>query len=93
MAAVDANVALDGVQEFVADAVERLALSLGGTHPTVVAGRRIMASLDAIPDDAVLVTEETLGAAIRRAWPSRRNTPAGSLLSAASILAALRSQP
>jgi alkylhydroperoxidase/carboxymuconolactone decarboxylase family protein YurZ len=52
-----------------------------------------MASLDAIPDGAVLVTEETLAAAIHRAWPYRRNTATASALSAASILAALRSEP
>jgi len=93
MPGVEIKAALDGAPEFVADAVEQLALSLGEAHPTVVAGRRIMASLAAIPDGAVLVTEETLAAAIHRAWPFRRNTPSGLGLSAASILAALRAQP
>ena len=74
MTGVDIKAVLDGVPEFVADAVERLALSLGATHPAVVAGRRIMVSLDAIPDGAVLVTEEALAAAIHRAWPHRRST-------------------
>lgn len=93
MARVEVKAALHGAPEFVAFAVEHLALSLGQTHPTVEAGRRIMASLDAIPDGAVLVTEETLAAAIHRAWPYRRNTATGSLLSAAVILAALRDEP
>ena len=93
MAGVEIKAALAGAPEFVADAVAHLALSLGETHPTVVAGRRIMASLDAIPDGAVLVTEETLAAAIHRAWPHRRNTPTASILSAATILAALRAEP
>ena len=69
MTGVDVKAALDGAPEFVAYAVEHLASSLGETHPTVVAGRRIMASLDAIPDGAVLVAEEMLAAAIHRAWP------------------------
>jgi hypothetical protein len=93
MAGVDIKAALDGAPEFVAYAVEQLASSLGETHPTVVDGRRIMASLDAIPDDAVLVTEETLAAAIHRAWPYRPRTATGLTLSAASILAALRTEP
>lgn len=93
MTGVDIKAALDGAPAFVADAVEHLALSLGETHPTVVAGRRIMASLDAIPDGAVLVTEETLAAALHRAWPSRRITASGLTLSAATILAALRAEP
>lgn len=93
MTASEIKAALDGAPEFVAIAVEHLASSLGETHPTVVAGRRIMASLDAIPDGAVLVTEETLAAAILRAWPYRRNTATGSVLSAATILAALRAEP
>jgi len=92
MSGVDIGTVLDGVPAFVADAVERLAPSLGETHPTVVAGRRIMASLEAIPHDAVVVTEETLAVAFHRAWPSRRNTPTGSALSAAVILAALRAE-
>lgn len=49
-------------------------------------------TLDAIPGGAVLVTEETLAAAIHRAWPDRRSTATGSALSAASILAALRTR-
>ena len=93
MTGVEIKAALDGVPEFVADAVGRLALSLGETHPTVVAGRRIMASLDAIPDRAVLVTEETPAAALHRAWPHRRNAATGLGLSAALILAALRAEP
>ncbi|MBF6605911.1 MAG: hypothetical protein IVW53_10060 [Chloroflexi bacterium] len=93
MTGVEIKAVLDGAPEFVADAVEHLALSLGEAHPTVVAGRRIMASLAAIPDGAVLVTEDTLAAAIHRAWPHRRNTAAGSVLSAATILAALRAEP
>jgi hypothetical protein len=93
MKGVEIKAALDGAPEFVADAVEHLALSIGETHPTVVAGRRIMASLDAIPDGAVLVTEETLAAALHRAWPYRRNTATATGLSAALILAALRAEP
>ena len=85
--------ALDGAPEFIAYAVEQLGLSLGEAHPRVVAGRRIMASLDAIPDGAVLVTEETLAAALHRAWPSGRSTATGLALSAALILAALRAEP
>jgi hypothetical protein len=93
MAGVEVKAALDGAPEFVADAVEHLALCLGETDPTVAVGRRIMASLDAIPAGAVLVTEETLAAAIRRAWPYRQKTSSGLALSAASILAALRTEP
>ena len=93
MSGVDIGTALDGAAAFVADAVELLAPSLGESHPTVVAGRRVMTSLEAIPDDAVLVTEETLAAAFQRAWPYRRNTPTGSALSAAVLLAALRAEP
>lgn len=93
MTGVEIKAALAGAPEFVADAVEHLALCLGETHPTVVVGRRIMASLDAIPDGAVLVTEETLAAAIHRAWPYRPRTASGLALSAASILAALRAEP
>lgn len=81
---------LDGVAEFIADAVDHLALSLGKEHPTVVEGRRILASLRTVPDGAVVITEETLAAALQRAWPYRRNTPAGMGLSAALIIAALR---
>ncbi len=93
MTGVEIKAALDGAPEFVAYAVEHLALSLGESHPTVVAGRRISASLEAIPEGAVLVTEETLAAAIHRAWPYRPKTASGLVLSAASILAALRAQP
>jgi hypothetical protein len=93
MKGVEIKAALEGAPEFVASAVEHLALCLGETHPTVAAGRRIMASLDAIPADAVLVTEETLAAAIHRAWPYRQKTASGLALSAASILAALRAGP
>ena len=93
MSGVEIRAALEGVPEFVADAVERLAPILGETHPTVMTGRRVMASLEAIPDDAVLVTEEMLTAAFQRAWPYRRNTPTGSALSAAVLLAALRAEP
>ena len=93
MTGVEIRAALDGAPEFVADAVDHLALSLGEAHSTVVAGRRIMASLDAIPSGALLVTEATLAAAIHRAWPSRRNTAKGLGLSAASLLAALLAEP
>ena len=93
MTAVEIKAALDGAPEFIAEVVEHLASSLGERHPTVVAGRRILASLDAIPDGAVLVTEETLAAAIHRAWPYRPKTATGLALSAASILAALRAEP
>jgi lysozyme family protein len=93
MTGVEIKAALDGAPEFVAYAVEQLALSLGETHPKVVLGRRVMAALDAIPADAALVTEETLAAAIHRAWPYRPRTASGLALSAASILAALRAGP
>lgn len=93
MSQLEIKAALDGAPEFVSDAVEHLAVCLGEAHPTVVAGRRIMASLDAIPDGAVLVTEESLAAALQRAFPFRRNTATGAGLSAAVILAALRTEP
>ena len=93
MSAVEIRAVLDEAHAFVADAVGLLASTLGETHPTVVTGRRVMASLEAIPGDAVLVTEETLAAAFHRAWPYRRNTPTGSALSAAVLLAALRAEP
>lgn len=93
MPEVEIKTVLDGAPEFVADAVGHLSSCLGEAHPTVVAGNRIMASLDAIPDDAVLVTEETLAAAIDRAWPFGRNTAKNLTLSAALILAALRTEP
>lgn len=93
MSGVEIEAALDGAPEFVASAVGHLSSCLGETHPTVIAGRRIMASLDAIPDGTVLVTEETLAAAIHRAWPYRPKTASGLALSAASILAALRAEP
>ncbi len=93
MKGVEIKAVLDGEPEFVADAVEHLSGCLGAAHPTVVAGRRIMASLDAIPDGAVLVTEQSLAAALQRAFPLRRNTATGLGLSAAVILAALRTEP
>jgi len=74
MSQLEIRAALDGAPGFVADAVAHLTVCLGQDHPTVVAGRRIVASLDAIPDGAVLVTEETLAAALQRAFPFRRNT-------------------
>ncbi|MES2210807.1 MAG: NUDIX hydrolase [Chloroflexota bacterium] len=45
------------------------------------------------PQGALMVTEETLAAAIGRAWPTGRNTPSNLVLSAASIMAALRTDP
>ena len=90
MSGVEIEAVLDGAPEFVASAVAHLSSCLGETHPTVVAGRRVIASLEAIPRGAVLVTEETLSAAIHRAWPYRQKTTSGLSLSAASILAALR---
>jgi hypothetical protein len=90
MSAVDIDAVLDGTPEFVAFAVEQLASSLGDEHPRVAEGRRALAALDVIPRSAVLVTEESLAAALRRAWPSGRNSPTGLALSAAVILAALR---
>ena len=44
-------------------------------------------------DGAMLVTEESLAAAIHRAFPARRNTESGLVLTAAVILAALRTEP
>jgi hypothetical protein len=93
MAGVQVTTALDEAPAFVAAAVEHLAACLGETHPTVVAGRRFMASLAAIPDGAVLVTEEALAVAIHRVWPFRRSTATVERLSAASLLAALRTGP
>lgn len=93
MAQVDVEAALGGALEFVAEAVEQLAPYLGDAHPTVAAGRRVMASLAAIPEGAVLVTEDSLAAALRRAWPIRRQTPSATGLSAAVLLAALRAEP
>jgi len=93
MTGVEIKAALDGAPELVADAVAHLALSLGATHPTVVAGRPIMVSLDAIPEGAVLVTEEALTAAIHRAWPYCPRTASGLGLSAALILPAIRAGP
>lgn len=91
MTDIDIRAALDGARDFVAEAVEHLSSSLGEADPTVLAGRRVMASLAAIPDDAALVTEESLAAAMQRAFPTRRNTASNVSLSAATILAALRS--
>jgi hypothetical protein len=93
MAGVEIETVLDGTPEFVADAVVHLAACLGEEHPTVLAGRRIMASLEDIPNGAVLVTEETLAAAIRRAWPISRANQSRLTLSAATIIAALRAGP
>ncbi len=76
MSQLEIRAALDGAPEFVADAVAHLAVCLGQDHPTVVAGRRIMASLDAFPDGAVLVTEESLAAALQQRLP----IPAGNYL-------------
>jgi hypothetical protein len=90
MSEVELKQALSGVPEFVAFAVEQLRSSLGEAHPQVAAGRAAMASLEAIPNGAMLVTEETLAAAMHRVWPLRRNTQAGLAVSAAAILAALR---
>lgn len=87
----DLQVALDGAPAFVAEAIEHLATALGESHPTVEAGRRLLAALAEIPDDAAVVTEGTLAAAIQRAFPARRNTRSNSSLTAATILAALRS--
>jgi hypothetical protein len=92
MAGVEIKAALVEAPEFVAEAVEHLRSCLGEEHPTVLAGRRVMASLAAIPDDAVLVTETTLAAAIHRAWPYRQKTQSNLALSAASIIAALRAE-
>ena len=92
MAVVDIQVALDGVPEFVTAAVEQLSASLGEADPMIESGRRAIAALGAIPADAVLVTEETLAAAMHRAWPLRRNTPTGLGLSAALLIAALREE-
>jgi hypothetical protein len=81
---------LDGAPDFVDDAVEHLAACLGDSHRLVLTGRRVTASLTAIPAGSMLVTEESLAEAIRRAWPYRQKTPSGLALSAASIMAALR---
>lgn len=92
MTEIEIKAVLDGAHEFIASVVEKLASSLGETHPTVAQGRRIMASLATIPEGAVLVTEESLAAAIHRAWPYRPRTPNALALSAASIIAALRAE-
>ena len=91
MTDTDIRTALDGARDFVAEAVDHLSSDLGEEDPLVVAGRRVLAALTEIPDDAAVVTEETLAAAIQRAFPARRNTPSNSSLTAATILAALRS--
>ena len=90
MTSVEIKTALDGAPEFIAAAVEHLATCLGENDPAVAQGRRAMAALDSVPDGALLVTEESLTAALHRAFPSRRNTESGAALSAATILAALR---
>jgi hypothetical protein len=89
---VEVKTALDAAPEFVAAAVAHLASCLGEDDPAVAQGRRAMAAIDSIPDGAVLVTEESLTAALHRAFPSRRNTESGAALSAATILAALRTR-
>jgi hypothetical protein len=91
--AADAGTALGGAQEFVDRAVEHLAACLGETHPLVGEGRRVGHSLAAIPADALLVTQESLAAAMQRAFPYRQRTASGVTLSAATILAALRTDP
>jgi len=90
MTGIEIDTALDGAPEFITEAIGELARTHGEAHPMVLAGRRILASLEAIPEGAVLVTEATLAAAIYRAFPARRNTETGSALTAATILAALR---
>jgi hypothetical protein len=88
--AADVRTASGGAQEFVDRAVEHLAACLGETHPPVGEGRRVGHSLAAIPADALLVTQESLAAAMQRAFPHRQRTASGVTLSAATILAALR---
>ncbi|MGH3076108.1 MAG: hypothetical protein ACRDQC_14315 [Gaiellales bacterium] len=73
-------------------ALERLAPSLGESEPMIVQGRRVKATLDALPADAIVVTEPALAAAIHRAWPVRRNTDATNSASAALLIAALRTE-
>ena len=52
----------DGTREFVAFAVEYLVLTLGEDHPTIRAGRRIIATLDAERQPSL----ERLADALRR---------------------------
>jgi hypothetical protein len=93
MAAVDARDAIDGVQAFVAFAAAHLATCLGAEDPSVAEGQRALEKLGAIRPDAVLVTPESLAEAMRRAYPVRRSTPEMMALTAASIIAALRTGP
>lgn len=87
----DLDAALVEASDFVTEAIEHLEATLGEDHPTVEAGRRVLAGLAEIPDGAMLVTEESLAAAIHRAFPARRNTGVNATLTAATILAAIRS--
>ncbi|MFI5227018.1 MAG: hypothetical protein ACHQ3P_10115 [Candidatus Limnocylindrales bacterium] len=90
MTLIEIETALDGAPEFNAGAVGVLVTTLGEDDPMVLAGRRILASLEAIPKGSVLVTEASLATAIHRAYPARRNTESASALTAATILAALK---
>ena len=93
MTAIEIETALDEAPKFIAEAVGVLVMSLGENDPLVLAGRRVLASLEAIPKGSILVTEASLTAAIHRAFPARRNTDSASALTAATILAALRTAP
>jgi len=90
MAEIEVRAALEGVPEFVAEAIGHLVACLGEDHPSVADGRRARAALDALPRGTFMVTEESLATAIHRVWPYRRNTQSSMTLSAAAILAALK---
>jgi hypothetical protein len=92
MSGVDIKADLEGAPEFVAWALEQLAPGLGESDPMIETGRRVKAALNAIPDGAVLVTEERLARAVHRAWPLRRNTDATNAANAALLIAALRTE-
>jgi hypothetical protein len=93
MALIHIETALDGAPGYIAEAVDVLIGTVGEEDRLVADGRRILASLGAIPPGSFLVTEASLAAAIHRAYPARRNTESASALTAATILAALRTSP
>ena len=88
--AIEFGRALDGAPGFIAEAVAELAKTRGEDDELVRTGGRILASLEAIPDDALVTTEADLAAAIHKAYPDRRNTASAATLTAAVIIAALK---
>ena len=90
MEQVDVRAMLAETCEFVAEATRRLEASLGRDDPLVERGHRALAALEALPEGGVVVTERSLAVAMLRVWPYRRATASSMTLSAAAILAALR---